>query len=179
MPHMHAHMPHMHAWMHAFMRCAGRRRRKKEGRRRKKQKKEEAEEAMGDYEYEIRRRGPDPCGSVLLVVDAQEYFRAIAAPILPALQSTIAVCRRARIPVVFTAHSHKDPSDHAMLGEWWPSLLLHGTPQAQLLPEVHAFLLLALASFRASQGVCMCCAHNHPNACVCASTCMCVWVSGT
>ena len=131
-----------------------------------------------EYEYEIRRRGPDPARSVLLVIDMQEYFRDIASPILSSLQSTIALCRGARIPVVYTRHSHKDPSDHGMLGEWWPSLIRHGTPEAQLLPEVWLLrlqpcfflmpmdMLLTVCRCVLCMPVCVCVAAIGPCVCV-------------
>lgn len=85
---------------------------------------------------EVRHRGPDPAQAVLLVIDMQEYFRRIAGPILPAIQQTMTTCRAAGIPVAYTRHAHRSPSDHGMLGEWWPDLIRDGTPEAELMPEV-------------------------------------------
>ncbi|KAJ8467884.1 hypothetical protein OPV22_030436 [Ensete ventricosum] len=87
--------------------------------------------------YEIRRRDPNPTAAALLVIDMQRHFASIAAPILPALRSTVALCRGAGIPVLFTRHRHRSPADYAMLGEWWSGdLILDGTPAAELLPDI-------------------------------------------
>ncbi|KAH9323551.1 hypothetical protein KI387_018190 [Taxus chinensis] len=87
-------------------------------------------------EYETRRRNPEPRTTVLLVIDMQVHFQDIATPILPAIQRTIEFCRSQKIPVVYTRHSHKDPSDYGMLGEWWNDIIHDGTPDAEIMPEV-------------------------------------------
>ncbi|EEF31460.1 nicotinamidase 2 [Ricinus communis] len=92
--------------------------------------------------YEIRRRDPDPKFSVLLVVDAQNYFSSMVKPILPNLLQTIDLCRRASIPVFFTRHRHKSPADYGMLGEWWNNdLIIDGTVESQLVPEIKRLVL--------------------------------------
>eukprot|EP00249_Psilotum_nudum_P009359 c21880_g1_i1 orf=88-669(+) len=87
-------------------------------------------------DYDVRERDPDPAQAVLLVIDMQEYFRDIATPILVPITQVISCCRAKNIPVIYTRHSHKDPSDYGMLGEWWPGLIHDGTPEAELLQEV-------------------------------------------
>eukprot|EP00250_Pteridium_aquilinum_P004313 c14532_g1_i2 orf=129-755(+) len=87
-------------------------------------------------QYEVRHRVPTATQAALLVIDMQEYFRGIASPILPAIQQTIAACRAAGIPVIYSRHAHKDPSDYGMLGEWWPDVIRDRTPEAELIPEV-------------------------------------------
>ena len=88
-------------------------------------------------QYEVRDRAPDAKKAVLLVIDMQEYFRGMATPILPAVQRTIDLARGAQIPVIYTQHSHKGPSDYGMLHEWWDGELIKaGSPEAELLPEV-------------------------------------------
>ncbi|KAJ7556655.1 hypothetical protein O6H91_05G092000 [Diphasiastrum complanatum] len=87
--------------------------------------------------YVTRDRAPDASEAVLLVIDMQEYFRGIATPILPPIKQTISLCRSAGIPVIYTRHSHRGPSDYGMLYEWWDGdLVFEGTPAAELLPEV-------------------------------------------
>uniref|UniRef100_A0A2P2Q615 Isochorismatase-like domain-containing protein n=1 Tax=Rhizophora mucronata TaxID=61149 RepID=A0A2P2Q615_RHIMU len=87
--------------------------------------------------YETRKRNPDPKTSVLLVIDVQNYFASMAKPILPNILSTVDVCRRASIPVLFTRHRHKSPDDYGMLGEWWnDDLVYDGTFEAELMPEI-------------------------------------------
>ncbi|KAK8966115.1 hypothetical protein KSP40_PGU005838 [Platanthera guangdongensis] len=87
--------------------------------------------------YEIRKRDPNPKTAVLLVIDMQNYFSSIAEPILPALRSTVDLCRAAGIPVLYTRHRHRSPEDYGMLGEWWDgNLIFDGTPRAELLPDI-------------------------------------------
>ncbi|KAL7246021.1 hypothetical protein ACSBR2_001201 [Camellia fascicularis] len=87
--------------------------------------------------FEIRKRNPNPKISVLLVIDMQNYFSSIGKPILSAINTTIDLCRRSSIPVLFTRHRHKSPSDYGVLGEWWNNdLILDGTPEAELMPEL-------------------------------------------
>ncbi|WOH13173.1 hypothetical protein DCAR_0832682 [Daucus carota subsp. sativus] len=88
--------------------------------------------------FETRFRDPNPDTSVLLVIDMQNHFSAIAGPILPSITTTIDLCRRASIPVIFTRHSH-DPAARSrnMLAEWWiDDLIFDGTPEAEIMPEV-------------------------------------------
>ncbi|XP_050216006.1 nicotinamidase 2-like [Mercurialis annua] len=87
--------------------------------------------------YETRTRNPDPKSSVLLVIDAQNYFSSILKPILPNLLKTIHLCRHANIPIFFTRHRHQSPADYGMLGEWWDNeLVMDGTVESQLMPEI-------------------------------------------
>ncbi|KAK7310248.1 hypothetical protein RJT34_07644 [Clitoria ternatea] len=58
-------------------------------------------------------------------------------PILQNLNTTINLCRSASIPVIFTRHCHKSPSDYGMLGEWWSGdLVMDGTVDAELMEEL-------------------------------------------
>ncbi|KAK1297525.1 hypothetical protein QJS10_CPB15g00041 [Acorus calamus] len=87
--------------------------------------------------YELRKRNPNPKSSALLVIDMQNYFSPMASPIVPAVNSTISLCRSAGIPVIFTRHRHKSPADYAMLGEWWfNDLIIDGTPESELLSSI-------------------------------------------
>ncbi|WCJ34024.1 nicotinamidase 2 [Euphorbia peplus] len=87
--------------------------------------------------YETRRRNPDPKKSLLLVIDMQNYFSSMANPILPNLLTTIHLCRRASVPVIFTRHCHKSPADYGMLAEWWnKDLVIDGTIESELLPDI-------------------------------------------
>ncbi|KAL7142390.1 hypothetical protein ABFS83_08G120000 [Erythranthe nasuta] len=94
---------------------------------------------MNSYKkFEIRKRDPDPKSVGLLVIDIQNHFQSIARPILPALNSTIDLCRRSSVPVLFTRHCHKSPADYSMLYEWWSGeIIIDGTPDSQLIPDLH------------------------------------------
>ncbi|XP_010067003.2 nicotinamidase 2-like [Eucalyptus grandis] len=87
-------------------------------------------------QYNIRTRKPDPKSCALLVIDVQNHFASMAGPILPALNATIRLCRRASIPVFFTRHCDADPADYPMLAEWWglDSRIVDGTAEAELMP---------------------------------------------
>ncbi|KAL2482220.1 Nicotinamidase 2 [Forsythia ovata] len=93
---------------------------------------------MASYKkFEIRNRNPDPNTAVLLVIDMQNYFYSMARPILPSINATIDICRRASVPVFFTRHCHKSPADYGMLYEWWNGdLIMDGTAESQLIPEL-------------------------------------------
>ncbi|XP_021750631.1 nicotinamidase 2-like [Chenopodium quinoa] len=87
--------------------------------------------------YEIRKRLPDPKTSVLLVIDMQNYFSSIAKPIIPAITTTINLCKRAGIPVILTRHRHKPGDDGGVLGEWWGGeIIIDGSLESKLITEV-------------------------------------------
>nr|XP_016513272.1 PREDICTED: nicotinamidase 2-like isoform X1 [Nicotiana tabacum] len=88
--------------------------------------------------YETRKRNPDPKSAVLLVIDIQNHFYSMAKPILPAINTTIDLCRQASVPVIFTRHRHKSPDDYGMLYEWWNGdVIRDGTIEAELIPELN------------------------------------------
>ncbi|CAH8271960.1 unnamed protein product [Arabidopsis lyrata] len=87
--------------------------------------------------YETRKRDPNPKTAALLVIDMQNHFSSMAKPILNNALTTIDICRRASIPVFFTRHNHKSPTDHGMLGEWWNGdLILDGTTDSEIIREI-------------------------------------------
>lgn len=89
--------------------------------------------------FEIRKRLPNPKSSVLLVIDMQNYFSSIAKPILPAITTTINLCKSANIPMIFTRHCHKPGDNGGVLGEYWNGdIIIDGTLEAELIPEVIA-----------------------------------------
>ncbi len=82
------------------------------------------------------RRPLAPERAALLVVDMQEYFRAVAQPILQGVAGLIGSCRQAGVPVVYTQHGHHDPDvDGGMLHEWWADSIIEGTPAWRLMKE--------------------------------------------
>ena len=84
-----------------------------------------------------RARLPDRRRAALLVIDMQEYFRPLVADILPRLARLAGVCRAAEVPVLLTQHGHVDAAtDGGMLAEWWSDLILRGSPEAEILPEL-------------------------------------------
>jgi nicotinamidase-related amidase len=84
--------------------------------------------------YETRRRDPNPRTAALLVIDAQGHFASLAAAAMPAIARTVALCRAAGVPVVYTRHVDAEPRS-GPLEEWWPGDRIDaGTPAAELLP---------------------------------------------
>ncbi|KAK3144198.1 hypothetical protein QOZ80_4AG0309970 [Eleusine coracana subsp. coracana] len=84
--------------------------------------------------YETRRRDPNPRAAALLVIDVQGHFASLAAPAMPAIARTVALCRAAGMPVIYTRHVDPVPR-LAPLDEWWPGDRIDaGTPAAELLP---------------------------------------------
>ena len=59
-------------------------------------------------QYNVRRAWPKPGRCALLVIDMQQYFLSIAAPILGNVLSIIEACRSVDIRTIFTRHGHKD-----------------------------------------------------------------------
>ena len=73
----------------------------------------------------------------ILFIDLQEYFRGMIQPMLPKLQRIITTVQERNIPLVFTQHGHKSTKEAGMLGAWWADLIIKGTPEARLLPELN------------------------------------------
>ena len=73
----------------------------------------------------------------ILLIDLQEYFRGMIQPMLPQLQHIITTAREGNIPLIFTQHGHKSTKEAGMLGAWWADLIIKGTPEARLLPELN------------------------------------------
>jgi len=87
--------------------------------------------------YREKKAIPDFTHTCLLVIDLQNYFRRIILPILKNLQRVIETCRSFRLPIIFTQHGHKEPSrDGGELGRWWGELILEGTEDWKMMPEI-------------------------------------------
>ena len=79
-------------------------------------------------QYNIRRANPRPDRCALMVIDMQEYFNALALPILDNVRSIMEACRSKGIPIVFTRHGHTDiPKDGGMLEKWWGDVIHYGS----------------------------------------------------
>jgi|UniRef100_A0A7C3YRM1 ureidoacrylate peracid hydrolase len=72
-----------------------------------------------------------PKRSCLLIIDMQNDFlnpgSEIYLPegerIIPNIKKLLSAFRKRRLPVIYTAHCHKDPKiDGGMTAEWWPEL---------------------------------------------------------
>jgi len=82
-----------------------------------------------DWKPEQKRTG-------VLLIDLQEYFREIITPILGNITQIIAAAREIDISMFFTQHGHVPGEDTGMLGEWWTDLIIKGSDEARLLPEL-------------------------------------------
>jgi len=72
----------------------------------------------------------------ILLIDLQEYFRDLIIPMLDNLKRTIAAAHKTGIPLIFTKHGHDSAAESGMLGKWWPDLIIKGSDDALLLPEL-------------------------------------------
>jgi isochorismate hydrolase len=79
---------------------------------------------------------PERGRAAILLIDLQEYFRGIIHPILKNIVDLISESRKNRIPLFFTQHGHESEADHGMLGRWWSDLIIKGSNDASLLPEL-------------------------------------------
>ena len=80
---------------------------------------------------------PEKSRTAVLLIDLQEYFRGIIHPILENVVDLILACRKNNIPLFFTQHGHEQGSDHGMLGRWWADLIMQGSDEARLIPELN------------------------------------------
>lgn len=81
---------------------------------------------------------PEPGKTSIILIDLQEYFRGIIDPILGNLIKIIDTARQVQIPLFFTQHGHEAGADTGMLGQWWADLIMKGSEEARLLPELGA-----------------------------------------
>lgn len=87
--------------------------------------------------YREKKAIPDFARSCLLAIDLQIYFKRIILPILKNLQRIIESWRKRNLPIIFTQHGHREPSkDGGELGRWWGELILEGTEEWKIIPEI-------------------------------------------
>lgn len=76
--------------------------------------------------------------SALLVIDMQEYFRAIGVGIVDNVNRLIDGCGSKGVPVFYTRQGIRNPGkEGGMLLEWWGQVIRPGEPGHKLLPELH------------------------------------------
>lgn len=87
--------------------------------------------------YNLHRWRPRKEVAALLVIDMQNYFRETAKEIIVPLAAFTNHCRENGIPVIYTAHGHKDAErDGGLLKEWWHDLIIIGTPEHAIIDEI-------------------------------------------
>lgn len=79
---------------------------------------------------------PEKERTALLLIDLQEYFRALINPILKNILKVLEKARDEQIPVFFTQHGHKKDEPPGMIEKWWSEIILYGTREHALLPEL-------------------------------------------
>lgn len=79
---------------------------------------------------------PEKERTALLLIDLQEYFRPLINPILKNILKVLEKAREAETPVFFTQHGHKKDEPPGMIEKWWREIILEGSLEHALLPEL-------------------------------------------
>ena len=83
--------------------------------------------------------------SALLVIDMQNFFvdtrseglGPISPTVLANTRRLIDAFRKAKRPVIFTRHVHReDGSDAGILGWWWPDMIVEGSEESEIHEDV-------------------------------------------
>lgn len=83
--------------------------------------------------------------TALLIIDMENYFASPSGQsflpdtkyIVPNIKKLLCYFRENKLPVIYTAHQHLDPSvDGGMLSEWWGSSIMEDTIQAEICDEL-------------------------------------------
>jgi len=88
-------------------------------------------------QFTVHQWAPEQGKTAVLLIDLQEYFRGIIHPILENIVRLISTARKKKIPLFFTQHSHEPGADHGMLGRWWSNLIIKGSNDSRLIPELN------------------------------------------
>jgi len=88
-------------------------------------------------QFNTHHWAPEQGRTAVLLIDLQEYFRGIINPILDNIVNLISEVREKKIPLFFTQHGHEPGADHGILGQWWTGLIIEGSKDASLLPELN------------------------------------------
>jgi nicotinamidase-related amidase len=87
--------------------------------------------------FNTHRWFPEKDRMAVLLIDLQEYFRGIIHPILENITHLVSAAREKKIPLLFTQHGHEPGISHGMLGRWWADLIIKGSDDARLIPELN------------------------------------------
>ncbi|UCE40607.1 MAG: isochorismatase family protein [Candidatus Aminicenantes bacterium] len=88
-------------------------------------------------QFTAHQWAPEVGRTAVLLIDLQEYFRGIINPILENIVSLVSAAREKNIPLFFTQHSHDPGADNGMLGRWWSDLIIKGSNDSRLIPELN------------------------------------------
>jgi isochorismate hydrolase len=80
---------------------------------------------------------PEEGRTAVLLIDLQEYFRGIINPILDNITHLVSATREKKLPLLFTQHGHEPGTSRGMLGRWWGDLIIKGSDDARLIPEMN------------------------------------------
>ena len=83
--------------------------------------------------------------TALLIIDMENYFASPSGNsflsdtkyIVPNIKKLLCYFREHKLPVIYTAHQHLNPSvDGGMLSKWWGSSIMEGSLQAEICDEL-------------------------------------------
>lgn len=100
--------------------------------------------------YNVHRMRLRPAKACLMVIDMQNEFLEergavffhYATEIIPNVKRILTAARKARLPVVFTAHAHEDPrTDGGLTAQFWPEIkrgesLIKGTRGVEIVKQI-------------------------------------------
>lgn len=99
----------------------------------------------GIRSYNVHRMELNAQKSALLIIDMQNFFLDSSSPaflcaglaILPNLEKLIQFARKAKVPVIYTAHvHHSEKIDVGILGWWWKEMCIEGTEESKIHPQI-------------------------------------------
>ncbi|MCK4224762.1 MAG: isochorismatase family protein [candidate division Zixibacteria bacterium] len=95
--------------------------------------------------YNLHKMKPKFSTSCLLVIDMQNFFLDPESPsftsgglaVISNIAKLINAFRKKRLPVIYTAHVHKDKEwDGGILGWWWEGMIIENTKDAEIHPKI-------------------------------------------
>jgi nicotinamidase-related amidase len=95
--------------------------------------------------YNLHKMKPKFSTSCLLVIDMQNFFLDPKSPtftpgglaILSNVAKLITTFRKKKLPVIYTAHVHKDKKlDGGILAWWWEGMVIENTKDAEIHPQI-------------------------------------------
>ena len=95
--------------------------------------------------YNLHKMKPKFSTSCLLVIDMQNFFLDPESPsftpgglaVISNIAKLINTFRKKKLPVIYTAHVHKDKEwDGGILGWWWEGMIIENTKDAEIHPKI-------------------------------------------
>ena len=95
--------------------------------------------------YNLHKMKPKFSSSCLLVIDMQNFFLDPESPsftpggvaVISNIAKLINTFRKKKLPIIYTAHVHKDKEwDGGILGWWWEGMIIENTKDAEIHPKI-------------------------------------------